>query len=56
MHPRCEDRIAFVLAQFTAMGMTPEEHPKEEARLRTDDPYYVTWCEKLEEWCPDAVL
>lgn len=47
---RCEHRIAFVLQQFEAMGMT--DRAKEEERLRSDDEYYVEWCLDIETWCP----
>ena len=44
-------RIAYVLAQFAAMGATPAELADEAARLRADAAYYATWCLALEEWC-----
>ena len=46
-----EERIAFVLSQFQAMGMTDAERPEEEHRLRTDAVYYTTWCANIHEWC-----
>jgi len=54
---RCPKRIAFVLEQFAAMGMTAEEEVAERSRLWTNDAYYVEWCVKVHEWCvpPPAV-
>lgn len=44
-----EARVAFVLLQFQYMGMTEEERPHQEARLRTDA--YDEWCGCIHEWC-----
>jgi len=43
---RCPSRIAFVLEQFTAVGMTATEEVHERVRMCTDDAYYREWCEK----------
>lgn len=56
---RCPVRIAFVLEQFAAMGMTAAQEVEERVRLHTDDAYYDEWCERLTEWCasvPSEVL
>ena len=52
--PRCEARIAFVLAQFAAMGMPQDRARAEEERLRTDDAYYAEWCGDLAGWYEDG--
>ena len=49
---RCEHRIAFVLAQFEAMGATPDEVESERNELLTNDGYYHEWCGELHAWCP----
>lgn len=49
---RCHHRIAFVLAQFEAMGATPDEVASERTELLTNESYYHEWCEELPVWCP----
>ena len=47
---RSEERIALVLLAFADMGMPPTKRVEEERRLRTDDSYYVQWCQNIHTW------
>jgi hypothetical protein len=47
---RSEERIALVLLAFEDMGMPPMKRVEEERRLRTNDSYYVQWCQNLHTW------
>ena len=43
--------IAFVLAQFEAMGATEENIAHERHRLTAEDAYYTEWCGNVRGWC-----